>query len=141
MHASAAERGDALRAAAVSEWAFAGYLVLVGIPLVFSPNTLLALFGFPHTDEVWVRVLGVVVVSVAVFHAQAARRRSRDLMVAGVIARAVFALGILPFALLGLAQPVIVLFALTDAGAAMWTALALRERTGGAEGAPATAGS
>ena len=41
------------------------YVVLTGLQLIFIPNVLLAMFGFEPTTEIWIKVLGLVVLSLA----------------------------------------------------------------------------
>ena len=45
---------------------FGVYLLGLGILLALVPNLLLSPFGIPPTNEVWIRVLGVVVINVGV---------------------------------------------------------------------------
>ena len=40
---------------------FGLYMLLLCVPLLFAPNLLLELLGFAPTSEVWVRVLGQLV--------------------------------------------------------------------------------
>jgi hypothetical protein len=46
-----------------SVFAFAIYLIILGGILLVMPNVLLTLFGFPTTDEVWIRITAIVVAS------------------------------------------------------------------------------
>ena len=48
-----------------SVFVFGIYLALLGSVLVVAPNVLLSLFGVALTDEVWIRVVGVLVIGVS----------------------------------------------------------------------------
>lgn len=62
--------------AAFSMKAFAAYLFSLGAILLTAPNVLLALFGFPETQEVWIRVVGLLVGVLAAFYWAAASKAS-----------------------------------------------------------------
>lgn len=105
---------------------FGWYLAGFGGLLVAAPNVALSMFGLPPTDEVWIRVVGVLVLAIAYFNVRLGR--------AGVVAYArltvhtrtgvfVFLLG---FALTGLARPIVILVGAIDLAGALWTAWALR---------------
>jgi hypothetical protein len=114
-------------AAARSVFAFGVYFTLLGLTLFVAPNALLGLFGLPPTEEVWIRVAGILALAVGFYYLLAARAELAVFFRWSVYARA----PVLPlFALLvvlGLAQPRLILFGLLDALGAIWTALALRE--------------
>ncbi len=47
-----------------SVYYFGFYLLITGITLVALPNILLGLFQIPPTNEIWIRVLGAVIVNI-----------------------------------------------------------------------------
>jgi hypothetical protein len=106
-------------------FAFGVYLSAVGIILVLSPNTLLAVLGIPTTTEVWIRVLGVVVGVLGGYYVQAARYELTPFFRATIWGRAVVFLLFGAFVMLGLARPTLVLFGAIDLLGALWTAAAL----------------
>ncbi|RLT41378.1 MAG: hypothetical protein DWI57_07045 [Chloroflexi bacterium] len=105
-------------------WSF--YLLGLGIILVVVPNFLLALFGLPTTEEVWVRVVGVLVLILAYYSLSSARQEDRDYFGWSVPARASVILFFIAFVLLRLAPPPLILFGLVDLAGAAWTWQALR---------------
>jgi hypothetical protein len=105
---------------------FAGYLFGLGMVLVLEPNLLLTTFGFPPTSEVWIRVLGCVVVNLSVYYRYAAKSGSRPLVLATVYTRTFILFAFTAFVVLGLAEPMLVLFGAVDAAGAVWTYLSLR---------------
>ena len=59
-----------MTAAAKSVYYFGLYLYLVGATLIFLPNLFLSTLGLPETTEVWIRVLGVIVVLLGFYYHQ-----------------------------------------------------------------------
>ena len=116
-----------------SVFAFALYMLGLGTVLLVRPNPLLVLFGMPATDEVWIRVVGMLVVIVGSFFLVAARNELGIFLRWTVYCRLFAATCFAGFVLLGLGPTVLILFALVDGSGAAWTALALRrEGRGGA---------
>jgi hypothetical protein len=60
--------------AATSVFVFGIYLAAVGAIFLVAPNLLLGVLGFPPTNEVWIRVAGVLVLILAYYFIQSARR-------------------------------------------------------------------
>jgi hypothetical protein len=111
---------------ATSVFVFAMYLVAVGVVLVVVPNLLLRVLGMAETDEVWIRVVGGLVLVLAYYYSQAARKGLEDFFRLTVVARTAVLLFFIALVLAGLAPPVLILFGVIDFVAAMWTAVALR---------------
>ena len=59
--------------AAFTVRAFGYYLIVLGITLVAIPNLLLGVFLMPATDEVWIRVVGVLLFNISVYYIYAAK--------------------------------------------------------------------
>lgn len=106
---------------------FGIYLVVLGITLVTVPNLLLGLFGFAETQEVWIRVVGMLVLILGVYDVQAARQGWDGFIRLSVPLRMSVPAFFGAFVLAGLAPPVLLLFAAVDLAAAAWTWVALRE--------------
>ena len=107
---------------------FGIYVAVLGVTLLVAPNLLLAIFGIPATQEVWIRLLGGVLTGVSFYYIAAARRRADWFFRASVAGRVWVAGVLIAVVVLGLAPPIITLFGLTDLAAAGWTAYALRSR-------------
>ena len=112
---------------ATSVFVFGVYLVLLGLLLIIVPNVLLGIFGFAMTTEVWVRVVGVLVLCLAFYYVQAARRELVEFIRWTVIVRAFVFVCFALFAALKLAAPTLALFGCLDLLGAVWTALCLRQ--------------
>ncbi len=102
------------------------YLVIVGLILLFVPNMLLLLFGFPPTKEPHIRLLGAVVVCVGYFYLVAAAEDLRPFAKATVYGRAWIFLSFVGLVALGLTKPMALLFGALDLAGAAWTWSSLR---------------
>ena len=112
--------------AAVSMLVFGIYTVVVGSALLFVPNVLLSLFAYPTTTEVWIRILGFIVVILGYYYIVAARYGLVRFFRASVYARSTLIVFFAILVLLGMSEPVLVLFGAIDLLGAIWTGVALR---------------
>jgi hypothetical protein len=55
---------------ACSVFVFGLYLLVLAIVLLVAPNFLLEMFFLPSTSEVWIRVIGMLVLFLGFFYAQ-----------------------------------------------------------------------
>ena len=115
-----------MSSSARSLFVFAVYLVLLGVALLVTPNTLLKLFAFPTTDKVWIRVIGMLVVLLAFYYAQAARKEMRDFFQWTVYTRGSVIVFFIAFVALDFAEPTLILFGAVDLLGAAWTQVTLR---------------
>ncbi len=102
------------------------YLVAIGSLLLLIPNFMLDLFNFPATNEVWIRMLGGVVVALGYYHIQAARHGLFPFFRWSTQGRAFTVACFIAFVALGLAKPTLLLFASADFFGALWTGMILR---------------
>jgi len=117
--------GASLRASA-SIRIFGVYLLILGGALVAGPNLVLALFGFPATSEVWIRVVGLLAAILGYYYVQAARHDLLPFYRAYVPARVFSFVSFVALVLLGLVKPSLILFGAVDLSGAAWTFFALR---------------
>jgi hypothetical protein len=108
----------------IQVWSF--YVLGLGLILLIVPNLLLGLFGFPATDEVWIRVAGVLVLLLAYYYYNAARLELTALFEWSVNGRIPIIIVFTLFVLLRLAPPQLILFGAVDLAGALWTRSALR---------------
>lgn len=108
---------------------FSFYLYLLGLALVVAPNALLGVFRIAETHEVWIHVVGVLVLALAFYYWSAARKDLRQFFQWSVVVRTAVLLFFLAFVVVGLAPPILILFGLIDFAAAGWTAAALRSES------------
>ncbi len=104
-----------------SVFVFGCYMLALGLGLLLVPNLLLGLFGFPPSREVWIRVVGLLVLYLGVYYLYAGRWGHRAFIGLTVPIR----LSVLPvfslFASLNLVSPMLVLLAVPDLCGALWT--------------------
>jgi hypothetical protein len=117
---------DSMSKAAVSLRVFSLYMFVLGVTLVVDPNLLLSTFGFAQTREVWIRIVGLLVLIVGYFDFMASRSEYVPFFHWSVHARLVAAVLLAVFVALGLAPSMLLLFGLIDGVAAIWTAICLR---------------
>lgn len=109
-----------------SVFIFSIYMFVLGIILVVVPNVLLGLFTLPETNEVWIRVVGMLLIILAFYYFQASRSEMKKFFQWTVYGRTSVPIFFLVFVLLGFALPILILFGFIDAVAALWTQLSLR---------------
>lgn len=105
---------------------FGMYLLGMGGGLVVLPNTVLGLLRLPPTNEIWIRVLGVVTLVLAFYYIQAARANLRAFAAWTVPARVTVFLFFTGFVLVGWAGPIMIMLGSLDLLGAVWTGWALR---------------
>lgn len=109
-----------------SVYLFSLYLFGLGAVLVVVPNVLLGMFGIPETNEVWIRVVGSLVLVLGLYYFQASRNELIPFLRASVYGRIAVLVFFTGFALFGFAPATLILFGGVDALAAFWTFVALR---------------
>ncbi len=111
---------------AFSIQAFGIYIIVLGLGLAVVPNVLLPLFRMPASNEVWIRVLGVVVMNIGILYVVAARANALAVFRATVYGRPSVFLWFAAFVALGLAPKMLLLFGAVEVAGALWTWWALR---------------
>jgi hypothetical protein len=112
--------------AAVSLRAFSVYTFLLGLMLILDPNLLFRFLGIAQTREIWIRIVGLLVLILGYYDLMAARAEAVEFFRWSVHVRLFAAIVLIVFVATNMAPTVLILFALVDAGAAIWTALSLR---------------
>ena len=109
-----------------SVFVFGLYLEVLGAALMAVPNLVLAPFGFPPINEVWLRVAGSLVTIIGFFFLVAARHEDTAFFRATLMARPFLFMSLCAYVLTGLVPPQLILFGVVDLFGALWTFLALR---------------
>ena len=120
--------------AARSVFLFAIYLMILGAVITVTPNYLLGLLKLPRTDEVWIRIVGMLAFILGFYYFKAARTDLTSFFRWTVYGRMA---GFLMFCLLGFGgfgPPVLILFAVIDGAAALWTHSCLKLDEGSISG-------
>jgi hypothetical protein len=111
-----------------SIFVFGTYVVAVGLSFLFVPNMVLSVFALPATNEVWIRVLGLLALALGLYYVQASRDDNRAFYAMTLWGRVVFAVGLIAIALLTPNHMQLILFALIDLAGAGWTWYASRQQ-------------
>ena len=117
--------------AAKSVFFFGIYVLLLGAILVVAPNVLLKIFNIPETSEVWIRVVGMLVLIIGYYYVRAAINEEglTKFFRWTIYARSSVVVFFIVFVLLNYIKPTLILFGVFDLAGAIWTALALRSST------------
>lgn len=111
---------------AFSLFVYSIYLFALGAVLVIAPNLLLSFFAIPVTHEVWIRIVGMLVLIIGYLDFMASRNELLVFFRWSVYGRFSVPVFFVAFIALGIAPPVLLLFGAIDAAAAIWTAVCLR---------------
>jgi uncharacterized membrane protein len=109
-----------------SLFVFSIYLFVLGIVLLVIPNVLLNLLALPETNEVWIRVVGMLVFILGFYYFQAAKSEIKKFFQWTVYGRTAVLIFFIVFVILDYTPPILILFGFIDAVAALWTQLSLR---------------
>ncbi len=103
------------------------YVLLTGLQLVFVPNMLLGIFGFDETSEVWIKVLGLVVISLSIIYYALNKSGNTEVITASMWARLFVGAGFIFLVISGQTKPALILFASVDIATAVWTWFELKK--------------
>jgi hypothetical protein len=111
---------------AQSVFYFGLYIILLGVLLIFVPNLLLGLVNVPATNEVWIRLAGMLLLFMGFFYAQTGRYNLVPFFKWTLVTRGIAFFFVLGFWLGGFVSWVILAFWLGDFAGLIWTWSALR---------------
>ena len=106
---------------------FGIYLGLIGVIFLIVPNLLLTPFGIEPTDEVWIRLSGILLMAIAVYYIIAAKQELIVIMKATAYIRFTIIFFFTAFTLLEFVSSTIILFAVIDFLGGIWTLLMLKK--------------
>ena len=115
-----------MSSSARSVFVFSLYMFILGLMLIAVPNVLLRLFAVAETYEVWIRIVGVLVLILGFYYFQASRSEIKIFFQWTVYGRTAVFVFFISFVIADLAPPILILFGFIDAVAALWTHLSLR---------------
>lgn len=116
-----------MKASARSVYYFGLYLYVVGLNLLVIPNIFLKTIQLPQTNEVWIRVAGILVLCIAYYYHRNGAANNKQMFMLTVHARVFVFLAFTVLVLMKLAPPVLVGFGLVDLLGALWTWRALKK--------------
>ena len=97
------------------------YVLLSGLQLLFIPNVLLGLFGLGEAHEIWIQVLGLLVLVLTIYYYNIAKYGNDQIVMATVFGRLIFCAGLVMFVILGMVKPALIGFAILETGLALWS--------------------
>jgi len=116
-----------MNAADISVFVFGIFIIVVdGFGLCAIPNTVLRLFRLGEAKEVWIRILGFIIMLLGAYYIVGGLYNQSAFEWVTVFGRFAVLLFLIVIALLKQAKPTIILFGLMDALGALWTLLSLR---------------
>lgn len=115
-----------MTASAKSVCYFGFYLYVVGITLMIAPNFLLSTLQIPETNEVWIRVVGVLAFGIGYYYHRAGAGNIQSFFIHTVTIRCFVFIAFCVFVLQNYVSAVLILFGVADLAGAIWTWVALR---------------
>lgn len=106
---------------------FGVYLTFMGFILLVVPNLLLTTFGMPATNEVWIRLSGILLMALSVYYIVAARQNIPVIFKVTACIRVTIIFFFTAFVLLNMVKPILILFAVVDFAGGAWTYLAMKK--------------
>ena len=103
------------------------YVLLTGLQLLFIPATLLGIFGFDAPTDVWIKVLGVLVLGLSIIYYLINRSGNKDVVLSTVWFRMFVAAGFLFLVISGEVKSALLLFGSIDVATAVWTWFELKK--------------
>jgi hypothetical protein len=91
------------------------------------PNLLLQIFGIPATEEVWIRVAGVLTFNIGFYYHRNAITNNVSFLKTTIPTRILVFVAFTTFALLQYVSPVLIIFGTIDLSGAIWTWYALKK--------------
>jgi hypothetical protein len=113
--------------AAKSVCYFGYYLYAIGLALIIVPNIFLAIVKLPETNEIWIRVVGVLSVAIGFYYHRTGMQNNVAFFKLTVIARIFVFVAFSSFVLLKYAAAMLAGFGVIDLAGAAWTLWALRK--------------
>ena len=113
--------------AARSIYYFSFYLYLVGLTLIVIPNIFLKTLQFPETNEVWIRIIGVLAVCLGFYYHRSAVHNNVQFFRLTIPVRVFVCLSFIAFVILGFTIPILIGIGLIDVAGAAWTYFALKK--------------
>ena len=114
---------------ALSVLVFGLYLSILAFGFLIFPNTILSLLGLLHTNEVWVRIVGMLLLGLSYYYLQMSRLEFKPFFRFSTHARALVIVFFIIFFILDFTKVGLLILGAIDFLAALWTALALKSES------------
>ena len=116
-----------MTAAAKSVYYFGIYLYVTGLTLIFIPNIFLKTIQLPETNEVWIRVVGLLAFIIGFYYHRSGAANTTSFFKLTIPARVLVFIAFTAFVLLKYASPILIGFGVIDLLGAIWTWTALKK--------------
>jgi len=103
------------------------YLAINGLMLLLIPNVLTSSLGIEPTNEVWIRLSGILLMAIAVYYIIGAKYEIIVILKATAFIRVSIILFFTAFVLLDLVSPNIIIISLIDFLGGFWTFVMLKK--------------
>ncbi len=103
------------------------YLAFNGLMLLLVPNELITSIGIEPTNEVWIRLSGILLMAIAVYYILGAKYEIIVILKATAFIRFTIIFFFTAFVLLGYVSPNIIIISVIDLLGGVWTFLMLRK--------------
>ena len=105
------------------------YVLITGLQLIFIPATLLGMFGFDPPSEIWIKVLGILVLALAILYYTINTSGNKEVVLSTVWFRIFVSAGFLFKKVTGQTKSSLLLFAGVDVATALWTWFELKKKS------------
>jgi hypothetical protein len=116
-----------MTAAAKSVYYFGFYLYLIGLTLIFIPNVFLKTVQIPETNEVWIRVVGLLAFFIGFYYHRSGSANTTSFFRLTIPTRILVFVAFTSFVLLKYVPPVLIVFGTIDLLGAIWTWTVLKK--------------
>lgn len=97
------------------------YLFLMGAGMVFIPNTLLGIFQFAETKEIWIRMLGLFTFTTGIYYYYSSLHHQEEFYKATIVGRLFFFVMTVIFVFVFKQSYMLALIGSIDLLRALWT--------------------
>jgi len=102
------------------------YFCFVGLVMMTVPNTFFGFIGVKLAEDIWVRILGMVILIISFYYFLAIREKAVNFYRWTVYGRIPIIFVFSMFVVLGYAEPLLLLIGTIDTLTGVWTAIALK---------------
>jgi hypothetical protein len=97
------------------------YVLTSGLLILFATNTVLPIFGFAPTTEIWVKVVGVLGTCFSILYYYINKYGSREIVFSTILGRLFASVCFVIMVLMDEAPAALLFFAAIDTATAVWT--------------------
>lgn len=106
---------------------FGVYLFIVGLTLLLIPNIFLSIIGVANTNEVWIRLSGILLSALSIYYIVAAGHNLSIILKTTAYIRCTIIIFFSIFVYLQMMEPVMLIFAAIDFIAGAWTYIEMKK--------------